>query len=130
MSNRKNTNSNSKIVSYLKLQFLSTIIYIILIILISAICVKADINKESMAYISLAFIGAASLISGFLAGIRERKNGIVCGLLGALPINLFMIAVSLITNKFSADLSILYTALICLISSAVGGIISVNIRVK
>ncbi|MBQ7118220.1 MAG: TIGR04086 family membrane protein [Clostridia bacterium] len=130
MSDRKRSKTNSKILSYVKTEILSIIIFGALLVILSAVCVKADINKESMSYIALVFIGVISLTTGFLFGIRERKNGIVCGILGALPVNLLIIAVSLIINKFSVDINILYTALVCLVSSSVGGIVSVNIRMK
>ena len=131
MSERKKNNignKNSK--EYLKLQLVGFIIYLIFFIIASAVSVMADIKIDYMTYISMLFIGLSSLFTGFISGIKERKNGIIRGVLGALPINSSVIIISLIFSHFKADLSLLYTAVVCLVMSAVGGIISVNIRLK
>lgn len=130
MSKRKNTNNSSTISRYLKLQLCNTLIYLAVFLLFSVVCVKADVAKENMMLISLSFIGIASFLSGFSAGLRERKNGIVCGILSPLPVNLIVIGASILLNGFRLDLHILYTVTVCLVMSALGGIISVNIRLK
>ena len=131
MSERKKNNiGNKNIKEYLKLQLVGFIIYLIFFIIASAVSVMADIKIDYMTYISMLFIGLSSLFTGFISGIKERKDGIIRGVLGALPLNLSVIIISLIFSHFKADLSLLYTVAVCLVMSAVGGIISVNIRLK
>lgn len=131
MSERKKNNiGNKNNKEYLKLQLVGFIIYLIFFIIASAVSVMSDIKINYMTYVSMLFIGLSSLFTGFISGIKERKNGIIRGVLGALPINSLIIIISLIFSHFKADLSLLYTAVVCLVMSAVGGIISVNIRLK
>ncbi len=131
MSQKKNTNSNSSnFKSYLKLQFLILAVCFVLFLIFSAVSVGADIKKDYMFYVSLGFIGASSFIAGFIAGIKERKNGMVYGLINALPLNAILFLISLILNGFGADINLLFSVLISLVLSAVGGIVSVNIRLK
>ncbi|MBQ9914056.1 MAG: TIGR04086 family membrane protein [Clostridia bacterium] len=122
--------TKQKAIGYLKLQCLNLAVYASLFLLMSIISLKADAGKEHMLYYSLSFLVVGSFISGFICGIKERKNGILCGIVSALPVNLIIITVSLLLNGFKVDISLLYTLIAGVISAVAGGIISVNIRLK
>lgn len=131
MSERKRNNpKNTKLNSFLKQQFLNGMITLVIFSIITVISVAFDIGEKSMLVLSLAFVGPVSFICGALAGIKERKNGIICGIVSALPINIILITVSLILNSFKTDINILITLLTGVAFSAVGGIVAVNIRLK
>ena len=131
MSERKRNNIKSaKLQSFLKLQIINALISLALFSAFAAVSVSCDIKNDSMYIFSLAFVGVLSFICGVSAGLKERKNGIICGITGALPLNIITITVSLILNSFKPDISILITLLIGIVLSSVGGIVAVNIRLK
>ncbi len=122
--------SNNTLNKYLRLQIINLIIYVTVFAVVCCISLAADLQKDYMLYASLVFIGASSFISGFTAGIKERKNGLLCGVLSSLPLNVSVIIIALICNKLSADINLLLNAVTGLLLSAAGGIVSVNIRLK
>ena len=131
MSGRKNTKStNKEFKSYLKMQGINALVYLIIFTLITLISTASDVSSSSMLYIAPTFIGIASFVSGFSAGLKERKKGIVCGIVNSAPLNAVFIIISLIMNGFSADMTLLVTAFLGLLASAVGGIVAVNIRLR
>ncbi len=129
MSERKKIGRN-KMGSYLKIQILNLVIYFVSMCIFSVTLSGTDTQISSMRYIAVIYLSLTSFVSGFLAGIKERKNGIMCGILSALPFNTFFIFISLILNKFSVDYQMLLSVVIPLVTAAMGGIISVNIRLK
>ena len=124
LSKSKNANK------FIKLQILTFAIDTVILVAISLLCVSADLRIENALISSLAFIGVCSFISGFIAGIRQRKNGMITGVINALPFNCLIIIISLVLNGFKADLNLLFTLLTGVLLSAIGGIISVNLRLK
>lgn len=131
MSKTKNSSaSKNGRRSYLKLQLINLGVYAVLFMLLCLIAVSTDIKKEHTLYAALIYIGIASFVSGFIFGLKERKNGILCGIFGSLPLNIVLIFASLISNGFSIDLNILYSLLTGLMCGVIGGIVSVNIRLR
>ncbi|MBR6567374.1 MAG: TIGR04086 family membrane protein [Clostridia bacterium] len=131
MSERKRNNTKStKLHSFIKLQIINILVSLVIFSGFTMIAVVCDIKSDSMFVYSLVFIGIVSFVCGALAGIKERKKGIICGIISALPLNAAFIIVSLIMNSFKPDLCIIITFLTATILSAVGGIVAVNIRLK
>lgn len=131
MSKAKNSKTlKPKLNGYFKMQILNLAVYMLAFLLLSVISLKSDVSSGYMMYFSLAFICISSLVSGFISGIKERKNGILCGLVNPLPFNIFLIFLSLFSNSFKPDINILYTMIAGTLSGVAGGIISVNIRLK
>ncbi len=128
--NSKSNKKNSKLKNYLLTQFIFLIGYICLFLIISAICVSTDVGAEYVQYVSLVMVLLFSFSAGFIAGRKERKNGIISGIVAALPLNCIMVVISVIMNGFKVDLNLFFTILIGLLSSSIGGIISVNMRLK
>lgn len=131
MSQRKNSSKkNDSLKKYIKYQLVILLFYFVLFLIFCSVSVVADVNKDILPYISVCFIGIGSFAAGFFAGIKERKNGILSGLSYALPSDIIWITVSLILNGFKADIILPITVFASIILSALGGIISVNIRLK
>ncbi len=131
MSKRKNINSNKlKLKNFIKMQIINAVVLLIIFLAFVFVSVGADVGVNSMFYIALAFTGFASFISGCIAGFKERKKGIICGIVNALPFNVILLVTSLAFNGFKADISLPITLLTGLLAAAAGGIVSVNIRLK
>ena len=128
MSKKKIENSKAKRI--VKFQAINAGVYLLFFIAFSGIALAADIKSEYICYLSFSFIGLSSFMSGFIAGIRERKNGIVIGIISALPLNVIFMLIGLMLNGFYADINLLICAVIGVVLSAIGGILSVNIRLK
>ena len=131
MSQRKNPKKkNDKLKSFLKGQAIIFLIYTVIFSAFSAASVATDTGKENMIYVSLIFLAISAFASGFITGIKERRNGLISGVLSALPITLLLIALSFVFNGFHADFTLLVSVAVSLLLSALGGIVSVNIRLK
>ncbi len=131
MSKRKNLNSKDiRIKNFMKMQIINIAAYLTVFVVLVLISLGCDVGTDSMLYISIAFIGVSSFISGCIAGFRERRKGIICGIVNVLPLNILIFAFSLIFNSFKADISILITFLTGILTSATGGIVAVNIRLR
>ncbi|MBQ3136087.1 MAG: TIGR04086 family membrane protein [Clostridia bacterium] len=125
-----NKKINNKAKSFVKLQIINLIIYLFVFVIISIIAVCSDIGKEKLFYVSLGYLSVSSFASGFVAGFKERKKGIICGMLSALPFLLIICILSIILNKFDIDYNLIISIIAALIFSAVGGIVAVNIKLK
>lgn len=89
-----------------------------------------DLSKEYIYYVSLVIFCIAPFLVGFISGVKIRKNGLLVGAIHALPIGLLFVILSAIINGFQIDLRTLITIAIMILSSAIGGIVSVNIKLK
>lgn len=125
-TNRKKSSSESQ--SVIKAQLLIFAIYLSIFLVICAINLLADLNSKYDYYISLLSFVISSFISGFLGGIKQRQNSILSGLIYALPANLSVLLISLITAGFTLKANFLIAAVSLPISSILGGIIAVNKR--
>ncbi len=131
MQGRKTANSsNNKIKDYLKTQIVNSLIYLAVFLFFCVISVGADIKTDHIVYISMCFVSLSSFLVGFISGIKERKNGMYRGIISALPLNLLLIIISLVLTGFKPDICFVFTVVASLLMSAVGGIVSVNIRLK
>lgn len=64
------------------------------------------------------------------AGYKIHKNGISVGFLFCLPFNAIVTLASIVANSFKVDLTAVISFFILIVSSMLGGIFSVNIRIK
>lgn len=127
-SKRSNLQISSEKDAFIKTLIFSVICYV-LIYLLACICgLMFDINKSYDFYVSLISFAVSSFAAGFFAGCKLRKNGLITGLLYALPANIIVIIITLLSVSFKPDLNLLITAAVLLASSAVGGIAAVNKR--
>lgn len=124
------TDKNDKLYAVARKELIGAVIYTFIFTLCSLAAVLADSDKDKVYYLSVASFGVASFIFAYISVLKERKNGLLYGILYTLPLNLAIIFVSLILCSFKADLHLLISAAVLLITSALGGILSVNSRIK
>lgn len=125
-STKKMTNTNS--LDFIKNQIFCLTIYIVLFIVGCLVSLVFDIDYKLDYYVSLFIFALCSFLCGFIGGIKQRENGIVSGIIYALPGNLIVILLSIILNGFSVEISILISVVSLILLSAVGGILGVNKR--
>lgn len=125
-STKKMTNINS--LDFIKNQIFCLTIYIVLFIVGCLVSLVFDIDYKLDYYVSLFIFALCSFLCGFIGGIKQRENGIVSGIIYALPGNLIVILLSVILNGFSVEISILISVVSLNLLSAVGGILGVNKR--
>lgn len=122
------TDIRSIVINILIGSLLNIIIYAALCAVCSLICLKADIDSSYYKY--LIFVVAA--VSGFFGGFKSvssvRRNGLLLGAISALPSFLIIFLVSSIISRTGMSVSGLIAAVIMVVFSAVGGIMSVNKR--
>ena len=87
-----------------------------------------DIKIDNYHIISLISFSAACFISGLLAGSKIRKNGLINGIIFTLPSIIAFNVLSFVLNKSDINYMFVVFFIIEVISSAVGGVISVNIK--
>ncbi len=120
----KQLNKNSKkiIISFAVLLF----IYFITSFSICLLMYGIELPQVSIYYIVLISMIVSSFAGGFVSGKVHMKNGLVNGLLYNLPFVLLFLIISLILNNFEIDYKGAISLFSMLLSSAGGGIFSVN----
>lgn len=128
---RKRENKHSPTLTiFLKSQVVAVISYCLVFIVSSAVCLSLDFDRKNMFYVSILCFAAASFICAYYAGYKIHKNGLTVGFLYSLPLNIMVILLSVSINKFKIDLTFLISLFILIISSMLGGILSVNTKLK
>ena len=115
---------------FIKTQIFGVLIYITNFITFSLLALAFDMPSKFDFICTIICFVLSSLIAGFFVGYKLKQNGLLSGIIFTLPINTLSIIVSLIFSDFSADLNLLITAIVLLISAGAGGIIAVNSRLK
>lgn len=115
---------------YIKTQILAAVVYIVLFVVSSIIALIADSPDKNDSVIIISVMSLASLITGFYAGMKIRSNGLIVGVIYALPVNALLLIISLISGNFAIGINFFISLFALIISSAVGGIIAVNKRLK
>lgn len=126
--NGKKLNETTRL--FIKTQILMALSDLVLLLIGSFIVYSFEPSKKAYFYISIFLFCISAFISGYYCGFKLHKKGLVTGLIFCLPLNLLIVLISLIINKFSFDLTFVITLLLLLISSMLGGILSVNTRMK
>ena len=107
-----------------------------LIVLLSALFVTSvvsslsDIGKHLNFPVITVIFSFCTFFTAFLAANMKREKGLITGVIYNLPTIIIILLVSLILNRFSADLNLLLSFITMLISSSLGGVIGVNRRQK
>ena len=122
---RKKSENNKS--AELMLFFQSILIQLMAFVVGALVALILDVNSESFLIIACITLAVGSFISGFAISRKKRSNGLINGMIYSLPILIFPL-ISLLFNKFSLDFSFLISVFIILSFSALGGIVSVNIR--
>ena len=127
---RKTKVENTALSTFVSVQLFSLVCYIAVFLILSFIALVADVPQGYDYYFSALIFVICSFLTGFYAGIRIRQNGLVAGIIFSLPMNTLVVILSLIFADFKADAHLFITALLLIISSAIGGVIAVNKRHK
>lgn len=130
MSKVKNRQTSNKTSKTFKNSIIRAMVCFIMLLLFSIICTYFDVPIEYMSLTAMIYISSCSFISGFITGLKERKNGLTSGVLQALPMNALLIVISLAINGFKPDFSLVVMFFSGILMSATGGVISVNLRLK
>lgn len=115
---------------FIHTQLLALAVYSVVFLIDSFICLSLDLDRSHMFYFSALSFALSSFICSYFAGFKIHKNGIAVGLIYALPANLIVILISVIVNGFKIDLTVAISIFILLICSMLGGILSVNTKLK
>ena len=116
--------------TFLKSQLVAAVCYLTVLIVSSIVCLSLDFKRQNMFYVSILCFAAASFICAYYAGYKIHKNGLTVGLLYSLPANIITVFLSVAVNQFKINLTVLISLFILLISSMLGGILSVNTKLK
>lgn len=125
---RKQRADNSTVSTFINVQIFSLITYIVVFLIFSFVALAADLSRRYDYLFSVIIFVICSFLTGFYAGNKQRQTGLLTGVVYSLPMNTLTLLISLIFSDFKADYSIIITALLLVVSSAVGGILAVNKR--
>lgn len=130
MKNEIKYNTVEKLVIYALSAAVGGIVLIISLFIAASVCLAVDMSDNYSTLVSGICLGIGSMVSGFLSGKKIKSGGIInggaCGAL--LYFLVFLISLFISKSGFSA-VSISHSA-ISLISSSIGGVISVNLSQK
>lgn len=123
--------AENKIISELKLPVTEIILQAVIFTLSAVIAYIADVKTTEYYIFSIVSLSTGSFLNGFVSGRETRKKGLLNGIIYTLPSVVFYNFISLIANGFKADyVFLILSFIIPVIFSAIGGILSVNIRLN
>ena len=127
---KKRTQSTEKneLKAYLISAVKSLILLAVLFALSAFICYKADAEHKYYFIIMIIICSVSSFFGGVFASGKMKEKGIICGLLGALPVIVFTVIASVAAGGFAPGIKLLVVCLAMLLSGAVGGILTANMR--
>jgi len=115
---------------FIKTQLLSLILYGLSFLIASAVGLSMNISQSYAFYVCIFAFASSSFVCAMFAGYKIHKNGMSVGLLFCLPFNAIVTFASIAANSFKIDLTAVISFFILIVSSMLGGIFSVNIRIK
>ncbi|MCM1363617.1 MAG: TIGR04086 family membrane protein [Faecalibacterium sp.] len=124
----KNISDKTKV--FIKTQILALIVYLLFFLIASIILFSTEIDKSKSFYAAISAFAAAAFICGYFSGYKIHKKGLYVGLLFCLPMNVIITMVSLIVNSFKVDLTTTISFVILIVCSMLGGVLSVNTKLK
>lgn len=128
-SSKKKTNkTESRQTEFIMLVFSAFAVETVAFLFFCIMALIFDIKSGNYYTLCIAALSVGSAVSGFISGRKTKKRGLVNGIIYTLPANCFFVLVSLLLNKFRPDYIMAVTFVFVVIFSAVGGILSVNVR--
>lgn len=123
----KKSSENNIVTNILPMIFKSLLIFSTVLLLSAMICYLTDINYDKY----YLFLLASAVVSAFVSGLgysrKKKKNGIVSGIISAVPIAVIILIFSLIATKGNVTVLLPVTMGSAIISGAVSGTLGVNI---
>lgn len=127
---RADKKMSESMVVFLKAQLLYIFLSFALLLLTSMIFYSSSADSKFYFYASAASLATASFLCAYYSGYKIHKNGLVTGLLSSLLCNVLWLLASLITNSFKVDATAFIAFLVLIITSMLGGVLSVNTKLK
>lgn len=116
---------------FFKTQIIQISVFILMFLIFAFIIYSVDDFSSELYFYIISFVTAfTNFISGFYTGIKIKKNGLLNALIICLPTNLAVYTLSLFLNSFKIDLTMLFSAVIAVSASMLGGVLSVNRKTK
>lgn len=125
---RTATAEKNEFKTYLISALKGLILFFALFVLSAFICYKADAEHKYYYIIMIIICSVSSFFGGVFASGRMKEKGLICGFLGALPIIAVCLIASVIMGGFVPGVKLLVACLAMLLSGAVGGILTANMR--
>ena len=127
MSKKKNENP---VIKYLTAEVLALVIYLIISFVFAYIYTKTPYHKENTLPYSIISITVSSFVASFVFSFRERKNGLVSGLIIAAVFTVILFIIYAFVSSFKLNESSFLIIPACFAPACVAGIIAVNIKKK
>lgn len=123
---RSRSPENSELKAYLISAIKSLVVFLALLLLSTFICYKADASDKYYFIVMIIICSISCFFGGIFASSKLKEKGIICGLLGSLPIMVPAVIVSTIIGRLSIKL--LISCIAMLLFGMVGGIFTANMR--
>ncbi len=123
---RKSKQENSNVKAYIFAVIKTLALLCMLLLLSSFILYKVDADSTYYFPIMLIICGISCFLGGLFTASKLNEKGIICGILGALPIIIFAVAVTVFSGHIG--LKFVISLITMLLSGTVGGIITANMR--
>lgn len=128
--NIKKNKGNGIIKKYVFSIILGLIILFICLVIFALVNLKTPYPKDNTLFQALVSVAASSFISSFVFVFKERKNGLISGLIIGLIILILSFIIFTVFSSFSLNESSILLIPASLVPAAVSGIIAVNIKRK
>ncbi|MEG0570727.1 MAG: TIGR04086 family membrane protein [Oscillospiraceae bacterium] len=120
---------NKKIKSIVIAVLIGEAVIVALLFLFSFLIIKVDVPL----FLTNIFVATSAVIGGFIAGIISgrliRKNGIVYGLIAGTIITITILIINIVFFNLELSLISALKYSLIIISSSVGGILGVNLKI-
>ncbi len=127
---QKGSGLSQNMTIFIKTQILSAVLYGLSFLIASAVGLSMNISTSYAFYVCIFAFASSAFVCSMYAGYKIHKNGISVGFLFCLPFNTIVTLASITLNSFKADLTAIISFFILIVTSMLGGIFSVNIRIK
>ncbi len=130
-SNIGNTsNTATEKVKKIMIGSLSGCASLLIILLISSVSIlKNDLKETSISVLAFTACILSSLISGFITAKLIKMSGLIYGVASGVPTVILLLILTLVFSG-TLGMNFLFAVLSVLISSAIGGILGVNLKRK
>lgn len=125
-NNIKNSKTYSAIVSV----FFGAVVTLACLFLFSFIMTKIDAPDGIISAMSSISICVGSYFTGFLISKKQRKNGLLTGILCGILIFCITFLISVIFVRCALSMGFFSKLVMILICSSIGGIVGVNSKAK
>ncbi|MBO5200564.1 MAG: TIGR04086 family membrane protein [Clostridia bacterium] len=127
MNKESNYNFAERLVVCALATLLGALVITAAMLLSAALMLYFDLSEGFASPISGVCMGIGTFVSGLVAARKIKTGGIVNGSICGIMIYLLIFVISMIISPSAPTLISLYHGIIALLSSAIGGMIGVNL---